>query len=362
MDMITLAMAKAYTDSHYIGSEHYETIKLDKNNRNPSFNGSLIGAKVVDYSSGRRKAREELDKPNVEGNATIAVSNANDMYIAYDTAKGVLNKPCLIISGDAVRIVFPYMSGGNIYEGYDAILYAYETVTDTYGMGLSMAKGWYVVNTTTFAFVPINIIETPVYIPDEMRVINQSYFEYAFPLCETITYTVAEENFIENDEYQGCTPYKGIRTSGSYSDLRFLSTITYFVAGSYLELCSEEATITYVAGTKTIDPKYLPGVCLPVLNGVLNFDNYDEATTPMLELSEELKEEVNTAPDGFLARCKRTDADGNVLYATVMFLPAGVEGIMTGYNASFSFPADPVMMSVVIMSMGGEMICQVTKH
>lgn len=122
---------------------------------------------------------------------------------------------------------------------------------------------------------------------------------------------------------------------------------------------NELTGITYVSKiqlTETIhpiDPKYLPGVTIRMLESVLDFGEIDEHESgAYLTLSDELLAELNTAPVAFMMRCKQT-INGAPIYATALFTPVELENVGAGYNSVFVFMSGYTVYSVTIATING---------
>ena len=267
MDMITLAMAKDYTNSQRIAYEEKESYTLSASERVSLPFSELIGLEVVDILSDRVL----MSTPSSPPSQTGLLFKYGTFEISYGTYNQMLSKPCLLL-GDYQQL--SYWCPLFFYDEnrYQALIYAFEEVTDTMGMGITFAKGWHAVNTSTFVNEPFDpekypLVYTLRQIEQGSEENSKEYMKGMFRLAEEITYTIKSENILEEDTYAIVSPWE--ISSGNIAD----SILSNAVFSFWFNKSTHEAQTlksVIITGNKihTIDPKYLPkssGLGLPVV-------------------------------------------------------------------------------------------------
>ena len=284
MDEETLALAKQYTDSQRIAYEELKSVTARKDeNATIPFN-TPIGITVTDYFPGRHMLVTPNKKPSVADHTGAAdnICNSDLIRVGFHTFNGLLSAPALFVTG---LCLVAYDSE----QGW-AYVYAFETTTDTMGLGLTIEKGWYAINSNTFEIVPIDLARRPVMVfwqgMPESKPGMEAYMEELLPVVEEFTYTVTAENLKgQDDGNYFVAPTKIDYLTSDNMVLLFHTTYFYFNAhdsSGSIKTGADDSVLTLSwTETQKIDPKYLPGVCLPVV----------ELTTPIAG------EEINLTED-----------------------------------------------------------------
>lgn len=246
----------------------------------------LIGLEVVDYCPGRMFLSVPAEQPSKTG----ILLSAGSFEISYGDYNKMLSKPCLLVSNfTALALRCPMFFKDE--SKYQALIYAFEEVTDTMGLGLTFAKGWHAVNTSTFANEPFDpetylLKEDLTTVERNATAGNKEYLKGMFRLRERIAFTVADENIQSYGEVTmvGYVDIQTVEVVGAYYSF-------YVRQGSMERAIGGSATITY----ETIHPisdKYLPGVCLPVVELETAVDLTTDFTTLSSADTEAIKDAV----------------------------------------------------------------------
>jgi hypothetical protein len=275
MDVITLAMAKAYSDEKggYVEYRKIfeETYHLGEPKNYVIFDGDLVGLKVVNYSPNRRIMAKELKQPTFETGVGIykyGDSTTDKMVVDYDNANGALTKPALFISG-ALNAYCPLVF--HSASAYNCLAYFYEETSDNLGMGMTFSKGWYAVSNSTFANTPFDAEETPFVTHDTFEGAEgdyRAYFHECFPLTETISFTIGQDSIHQDSDYTFASFVKNFHNYVDGIDETSLANALHIYCSircKNSELssnCFREGDRVTVNGKVIvpIDPKFLPKV------------------------------------------------------------------------------------------------------
>lgn len=163
---------------------------------------SILGAKIVDKAPGRLRLITPASRPpeEVDQSLFVAETGFGGVQATYGTNSGLFSNRVMMIVGDVIGNIpvglasFCY-AFATVFKDYNALMYVYETVSDTKGMGVTLNPGWYAVNYSTLAYTEFDIEKYPCHgysvSSFEPRTGGVSlYFEDA----EVIRYTVTEDN------------------------------------------------------------------------------------------------------------------------------------------------------------------------
>ena len=321
MDILSMIMAKHQANSRITGgySEtkriHFpDDIGLGVLCESP-FNSidELIGSKV----SSRIDAyvmKSELERPDERFVDTCCLrENIGSfghglIFYTHGDFNGyrIFDKPCLIFeignllsSNDETeqnlaKRISPIFT--KAYQGYDTLVYAYETTNDALGLGISVQKGWYAANSNTLSFVPFEIDKYPIFFFKSdldsrlLEVINDEYGQYFYqiaPYYENYDFVITKDrissvgsddknyyyviNIVEWDEKEYGWFFSVFDLSKQSEILRVQ---THYVAfrweinhnGNFLYGSNHSATLHYSVDYP-IDPKYIPAMDSITLNG-----------------------------------------------------------------------------------------------
>jgi hypothetical protein len=251
------------------GAGHTEIEKIVVPLYGAPYNGELVGLKVTDHLKGRRCLKTEMERPT-DLNVGTLLCNLTDWRVKYETVNGVTNLPVLTVSGDMLCALCPVFFGG--LSEYDCLIYAYEETHDTLGMGITLKKGWFAVNSATFAMKPVDLSVTPCFDFFFHYKYEEQAYEYYSTSLETIEF-IAEEKNILNDEETGdkavcLTDIPNLNPQSIIETHRLYLWCTILHSHGKLVVIGDQdlRTVTIEAETiHPIDPKFLPGVCLPVV-------------------------------------------------------------------------------------------------
>ena len=279
--------------------QEYDTITLNETNKSidaPFTEADLIGLQVVDKCEGRRLLTTPTNRPSDDLiNQTLYAAGSNgELNVGYTDYDGMLNHPVLYAMGGQLVAHCPTFI--KYYSSYNAIVYAFEDTSDNTG-AVSLQKGWYVVNTTTFAYEPFDIELNPVIFYKTSFVnngdksfdsgIQNNSGDYLnselMPFVEEYIYTVTEENILSRNEdgvesllisYFKIHDWDYDYSYDTANDVLWMAEILfvghlpsfyYFIEDNKLSFnygsvinSSDEVTITYPSTIHKIDPKYLP--------------------------------------------------------------------------------------------------------
>ena len=198
------------------------------------------------------------------------------LFAMYNnTNNGLLNKRAVGIYQFSSEIcpTFSYN-----YPGYDGLAFFYEETSDTMGMGITLPRGWYVVNSQTFAMTPFNIEDNPFVIEsfddcvdgnnrhEQMQLVIENFFvrkkNHSFTIKESslgmegaaVCYADVAKIPINNDGSKAITECCAFVYDQSKHEIGYYNGVRPV----------ESASVAWNT-TTPIDPKYLPGVCLPVV-------------------------------------------------------------------------------------------------
>ena len=208
--------------------------------------------------------------------APVRKGEINVLFIAANnTNDGLLNKRAVGIYKFSSEIcpTFSYN-----YPGYDGIVFCYAETSDTMGMGITLPRGWYAINSNTYAMTPFNIEDNPFVLEsfddcvdgngrhEQMKVIIENFFtrkkNHSFTIKESnlgiegAAVCYADVAKIPNDNNGA----KAITACTAFSYDQSKHEIGYYNGVRPVESASASWKTT-----TPIDPKYLPGVCLPVV-------------------------------------------------------------------------------------------------
>lgn len=254
MDKVTLALANAYTDSQRLAYEEKKSITLMRGSAEITAPFTeLIGLEVVDKLRGRCFLSAQQDKPSKEG--LLLNYNNSAIIFSYGNADGMLSEPCLLLSGLLMSLCPLFFADGK----YQALIYAFEEVTDTFGLGVTFAKGWHAINTTTFANEPFDpetypFMATLDIIKEATTADTVEYVTGMFTLRETISYTVKSENIFDS----GGTVYVTYIPASTTTLAMTYESFELYRKMLHPSFMNDEVTITYTETIHPIDPKYLP--------------------------------------------------------------------------------------------------------
>ena len=144
-------------------------------------------------------------KMNWDVDYQLTVGTGSDLwYFANNTNGGMLSKRVFGIGGN-ISAVCPSFAWN--YPNFTNLAYAYEDTSDNLGVGVTLPKGWYALNATTFEATPFNLKDNPVIIPsfDELEITGTGDYpniaaiikENWFELEEQRTFTISEKNVLE---------------------------------------------------------------------------------------------------------------------------------------------------------------------
>jgi len=221
---------------------------------------SLVGVTV--------KGNEDaywMETPKDRPTNEYLLTYGNNLLVAYySDVAGKLDKPVLIV--EPTEFPHPSISGEKLcaaplfsakYADYNCLFYVFEDTSDTLGLGLTVPKGWYAVNVTTFALTPLDINECPVIFPgefirngdvvDDWIKDNSTYKgEFSFVAGEKHCVWVNDDSFY-------VTKYPQLFALSN----RALAAFVLFavIRGAVHPILYD---ITLSKTTSTIDPKFLP--------------------------------------------------------------------------------------------------------
>lgn len=277
----------AYTETKQINIPAGETVTVPFT-KVEDLMGSTATVEVNAYVM-----KKELERPAAD--EIVPVLGTGSYFSLIEYSKGSANgmdafgKPCLLVSlggavnsGNATARLLAFKTCPSFwtnYADYDTLLYVYETTSDALGLGLTLTKGWYAISTTTFAYTPFDIENNPLLFFAELFTQTEGgegyyaadeYFYEIAPLVKERKYPVTEDNltaegsfmFFEGDisgfaDNSGATDTEVTKVAVQYRAFYF-NCVTGTIEG-YRNCSLPHETI------HPIDPKYLPGVCLPVV-------------------------------------------------------------------------------------------------
>ena len=248
--------------------------------------------------------------------------------VHYNDVAGKLDKPVLIV----YALEIPHLSDSEWklcaapllsanYADYDCVFYVFEDTSDTLGLGLSVPRGWYAVNSATFALAPLDINECPVIFPGEFIrngettddwLKNNSHYkgEFSFVVGEKNCVQVSDDSF-----YVVKYPQFFALSNVAFETFVLLSVIRGEVYPSRYD-------ITLSKTTSTIDPKFLPGVV--DMSDVIVWDEGINS----ISLTAEHVQRIGVDAYPKLVWC---DFYGG-LKVMVMMMPFMEENILAGYS------------------------------
>lgn len=254
----------------------------------------LIGLEVVDNCPGRMLLSTPHEKPDKEG--VLLSSSYYYTEISYSNHDGMLSQPCLIVSSSMKSNCPSFFRPDTQYQ---ALLYAFEEVTDTLGMGLTLAKGWHAVNPDTFANEPFDPKAHPFIfhvsiIEEYAKPDAEAYLKGLFTANETITFTIAPENIYQSDDRRHVSFAKVSEAQGlsAVPGMYAFTLWTQYIGGNPIYYIDKvelygKVTITYEKTIVPISKDYLGGVCLPVVE--LETEISDESTETFLSAADSAK-------------------------------------------------------------------------
>lgn len=268
------------TENGQVGSGTLESITIASVNETVNFSSkieTLVGMTVTQElpDGGFYFLRDP--KTNRDEEYGMEIRNSG-LIVALGNAAlpNILDKKVFAIEG-AVGLVCPTFLMN--YPDCNGIMYAYEETSDVMGLGLTVQKGWYAVNGSTYTFEPFNLEDNPVILenfydaesfPDEnIDFIKENWFE----LKESRTFTIAEKNIVPGSDSDNVfaadmSNFDKLQDSDGYAALVAAGLLFVFVAsrgedGSYedfrvLLATTGKVTLSFLSKFKTIDPKYFP--------------------------------------------------------------------------------------------------------
>lgn len=256
-------------ESGGVGFAETGTITLDNNLPKERPFKDLVGLRVVDHLDGRVFLSANPTKPTSEKEQVVFRCSVMEGH--YTTNGGLFAKRVLAVQ-ITDRLFFQWFAGRlylKYFKTYDALVYAFETTTDAVGYGITLSKGWYVVNTTTFAHeaVDINDYRVMQYDDENLSLVNSGCWENA----DVINYTVKDENIAKsNDDDSYAFSYENLKAFNALGGDGFGVVREGAVHGVLVtsDRCqkSGDATdsiaITY-DNIHPIDPKFLPNYTAP---------------------------------------------------------------------------------------------------
>ena len=282
-----LSQAKEYTDSQRIAYDDRKSLTICEEDGLVAApfiesESDLIGLKVEDTFKGRIFLTTPTKKPTLDSNRTV-MFNMDDLYITYQDYNGMISKPCLIV--DVTPMMCPtFFKDENKYQ---ALIYAFETVTDTMGLGITLSKGWHAINSSTFAHEPFDpTVHFVIFIEEAIKdYAKQGCEEYLlkelFSLKETISYTVNQENIYYYQGDYGVSFLDTTDITNKDNCALFASFLMYKSSnGAEVYTVFPWKTITIHEGDFcAIDPKFLPeGGFGYVIEGDINLIEEQTAT------------------------------------------------------------------------------------
>lgn len=275
-----------------VGSEEKKKLlPTDTDQPNLTYSGGLVGLEMVDYREGRRLALPELKKPNINETNFALMRAWDDSQIRYEFVytnnDGMFDHDVFMLMSDADYVPYlgrtmPALLSADNW-GFNAVAYVYETTQDTVGMGFRLEKGWYLGNSSTFEFKPIDITEMVFWFPgDQNDGLEKTYdseeaLEYlheCFPLTETIRFRVTEDHILAADDVDDVevitfnksivdawnNPYS-LDDGSSFKDVIGQAIGSYYMTASYaggsLNL-AKTGNEVYEVTPNLINPRYLP--------------------------------------------------------------------------------------------------------
>ena len=215
-----------------------------------------------------------MGEPKVNKDEEYIV-RSNEWYIANNYGGGVFNKRCMGVGGELSGICPTFYDN---YPGYEQILYVYEETGSDLVPGVVLPKGWYAISKTAFTFAPFNLEDNPIIIKS-FDGLTGELWEFIrdnwFTKKKEISFKLQEKNVYgetANKTYLVCFADISNLTSfaGTMKELLSAGLVEFNPSGRLTAtLASNESkTRGFSIETETItpiDPKYLPGVCMPVV-------------------------------------------------------------------------------------------------
>ena len=212
-----------------------------------------------------------------------------DFVVSYNDNKGLITKPALGIHYPKVACpTFPLN-----YPEYDSLVFIAEETSDTMGLGLTVQRGWYAFNFTTFAHTPFDLANNPFVVDafedftgnsDEYRKDLEFGVNNFFVKKQYHTFTVQEKNVYVYEAFTGVSAFavswSDISALNGSSDLEQIRSISPAVVVGGLDdggvdgvysivkpsgsiFIQYHVEVTYVDSITTMHPKYLPEEAKP---------------------------------------------------------------------------------------------------
>ena len=263
--------AKSYTDEQRLGYVEQHKIILGSEYSAERLDRDLIGLKVTDERNGRRFLATELDRPD----ASVYADNkylydiGGDLAfdIQYSDFNGLLSKECLVVGGKGLHFQCPAFFY-NTFTTNEGLMYVFDETSDTMSLGITLKRGWYKVNQTTFDCEPIDLEKTPCFFLVDKKFNSEAakayLYEYSTPA--KTSYTVKPENIyvhgvnslVCNTDVSGIDPNSADRVQLALCWCSFMFSDGFVNSAiSYPEIEDVNAVIEYET-IHTIDPKFLP--------------------------------------------------------------------------------------------------------
>lgn len=277
-----LESAKEYTDSQRLGYEYPNEIIPFETEGVINSVDDLIGLTVNTAFTGRKKLVTPKNRPPIELGNEFIINLTDEIPDAFNivyTKADILNKPAIILNGGWLVTICPAFYDNEISEKYDSLVYVFDT---DFVQGSSISPGWYLSNSSTFKFKPININKYPTFIiMNDDRIVNfinnhSDFTNKAGMLYilnnllksnEKITYTITESNIYDTSRWPN---YKIVTLLNNTKFLNqthetllcgLVGAIYYDINNKLLENpvknSSTASTTVYRNSIKKIDPKFI---------------------------------------------------------------------------------------------------------
>jgi hypothetical protein len=277
-----LESAKEYTDSQRLAYEYPgEIVPFDTAGAINSVD-DLIGLTVNTVLTGRKKLVTPKNRPPIELGDEFIINLTDEIPDAFNimyTKADILNKPVIILNGGWLVTICPAFYNNEISEKYNSLVYVFDT---DFIQGNLLSPGWYLGNSSTFEFEPIDINKCPTFIiMNDDRIVNfinnhSDFTNKAGMLYilnnllksnEKITYTITEGNIYDTSRWSN---YKIVTLLNNTKFLNqthetllcgLVGAIYYDINNKLLENpvknSSTASTTVYRNSIKKIDPKFI---------------------------------------------------------------------------------------------------------